>query len=82
MVKRWRGLWGGLMYLIFGERCAQRQVMCSNPADPRCVAGYCTEHCREAENCGGACITIWKRQNLTADRLLEGVAGRKGDSKG
>lgn len=29
---------------------------CLALADERCDGGHCTEHCRDAKNCGGGCL--------------------------
>jgi hypothetical protein len=51
----------------FRERCPAREVnhmdlfwtshpRCKEKADPRCLAGYCTPHCREGNRCKGECL--------------------------
>lgn len=32
---------------------------CKERVDPRCLAGYCTVHCRHPQRCDGACIKAY-----------------------
>lgn len=56
------------------RKCAH--AFCHSRADPRCVSGNCTEHCRSAMGCFAGCLHAWEDAVKRGEIPAPGADGR------